>query len=105
MQESCLNHFVILGKNQFVLVVNKGVIGGHVRSKEMYELVLKEACNPCRKRFVAHHYMCKQKYDSDSHRHRIGLALHPATWDDSNRSTFERIKAKLTFKWPKTLTD
>ena len=33
------------------------------------------------------------------------LALHPATWDDSNRGTFERIKAKLTFKWPKTLID
>ena len=56
-------------------MVNKGVIGGRVSSKEMYQLVLREACNPCRKRFVAHHYMRKQKYDSDSHRHRIGITV------------------------------
>ena len=33
------------------------------------------------------------------------LALHPATWDDLDKGTFERIKAKLTFKWPKALID
>ena len=67
-----MNHFVILGKNHFVSVVNRDVIGGRISSKEMYQLVLREAFNPYRKRFVAHHYMRKQKYDIDSHRHRIG---------------------------------
>ena len=61
-------------------MVNKGVIGGRVSSKEMYQLVLREACNPCRKRFLAHHYMRKQKYDSDSHRHRIGITSRNLGW-------------------------
>ena len=32
-------------------VVNKGVIGGRVRSKEMNQLVLREACNPTKTRY------------------------------------------------------
>ena len=71
-----LNHFEELGKNHFVSVVNKRAPGGRVSSKEMYQLVLREACNPCRKRFVGHHYRCKQKYDSDSHRHKVGTTSH-----------------------------
>ena len=87
-----------MGKNHFVSVVNKGVIGGRVSSKEMYQLVLREACNPCSLTTCANKNMTVTAIATE-------LALHPATWDDSNKGTFERIKAKLTFKWPKTLID
>ena len=51
MCQSCariirLNHFEKLGKNHFVSVVNKRAPGGHVSSKEMYQSVLREACDP-----------------------------------------------------------
>ena len=76
-----LNHFEKLGKNHFVSVVNKRAPGGRVSSKEMYQLVLREACNPGRKRFVAHHYRRLPCAKKNMIRTAIAteLALHPTT--------------------------
>ena len=86
MCQSCariirLNHFEELGKNHFVSVVNKRAPGGHVSSKEMYQSVLREACDPCRKLFVAHHCRSLPCANKNMIVTAIAteLALHPTT--------------------------
>ena len=86
MCQSCariirLNHFEKLGKNHFVSVVNKRAPGGHVSSKEMYQSVLREACDPCRKLFVAHHCRSLPCANKNMIVTAIAteLALHPTT--------------------------
>ena len=97
-----LNHFVILGKNHFVSVVNKGVIGASAAKRCTSWSLGKSATHA--KRDLWRNTTCANK-NMIVTAIATELALHPATWDDSNKGTFERIKAKLTFKWPKTLID
>ena len=102
------NHFERLGKHHFVSLIDKRAPGGKVDSKDFYKSVISKACGPCQKAIIKHHF---RKLPPRNKIHVVSaiakeLALGTTTTTaDKETEEFDRIKARLIFKWPKTLID
>ena len=112
MCQSCasimsLNHFENLGKHHFVSVINKKNPDKAVTSKDIYLKILKKACVPCQKNLIKHHYKTLPRTNRNLIVSAIAMdnALKSNNRLDDEEDMFERLKAKLIFKWPKTLID
>ena len=113
MCQTCANivrqsHFEKLGQHHFVSLIDKRAPNRKVDSKDFYKSVISKACGPCQKKIIKHHF---RKLPSRNKIHVVSaiateLALGTTTTKiDKETEEFERIKARLIFKWPKTLID
>ena len=111
MCQTCANivrqsHFEKLGKNHFVSLVDKNAPDGKVNSRDFYRSVISKACGPCQKAIIKHHF---RKLPHQNKTHVVSavatkLALATTTTSmDMETEEFDRIKARLIFKWPRTL--
>merc|ERR1712020_823871 len=113
MCQTCANivrksHFEKLGQHHFVSLIDKRAPDGKVSSKDFYKSVISKTCGPCQKKIIKHH-MKKlptrnkvQVVSAITTELALGTTTTPR---DEETEEFERMKAKLIFKWPKTLID